>query len=116
LSDLVVDQTQEYFYQAVSGLSTEQTRVEGFGAAISATSFTLSIDSGEKISTAVRPIEAHLKMRDSGLESTVRSLRELLRNKKQQMVNTSYPPAGYPPSGYPPSGYPPAGIQPASSD
>jgi hypothetical protein len=113
LKDLVSDQTQEYFYQAVSGFTTEQTKYEEGGAAISATGFTLSIDSGEKVTTPVRPVEAHIKVRDSGLEATVRSLRELLRNKKQQMLAGSpgYPPAGYPPAGYPPAGYgyPPSG-------
>lgn len=113
LKDLVTDQTQEYFYQAVSGLTTGQTRYEDGGVAISATTFTLSIDSGEKVSTPVDPIEAHIKVKDSGLEATVKSLRELLRTKKQQMLAGSpgYPPMGYPPAGYgyPPAGYPPAG-------
>ncbi len=120
LKDLVTDQTQEYFYQAVSGLTTEQTRYEESGVAISATTFTLSIDSGEKVSTPVHPIEAHIKVKDSGLEATVKSLRELLRTKKQQMLaggpGYGYPPAGYPPAGYgyPPSGYgyPPSGAYP----
>jgi hypothetical protein len=119
VQNLTEDKTQEFFYQAVSGISTSQDRLKGRGTGpgavdISATSFSLSIDSGEKMTMPVTPLEAHLRVRDSGLEQAINSLRELLRNKKQQMLPggfaPGYPPTGYPPSGgYAPQGYPPSG-------
>lgn len=132
------DKTQEYFYQAVSGLSTEQDRLErldntklGGLVTISATSFTLAIENGDKITTPVAPVEAHLKMHDSGLEQAVKSLRDLLDATKHAQLSSQYgayptpgmPPAGYPtpgmppagyPGSYPPPAYPPAGYPPAA--
>lgn len=129
-----VDSTQEYFYQAVSGITTSQERLErldrvGLGSmvTISATEFTLRIENGDKISTPVTPIEAHLRMRDSGMEGAVRSLRDLLDETKYaqlggagQAYPSGYgapppgfaPAGGYPSGGYNPGGYPSGGYAP----
>ena len=124
------DSTQEYFYQAVSGLSTSQERLEsldttGYGSrvAVSATSFTLRIENGDTISTPVNLVEAHLKTLPSGLEEAVNSLRSLLDDTKYAQLGGAggqgYPsgygtPPGYGPGGYGPplAGYPSGGYAP----
>lgn len=124
------DQTQEYFYQAVSGITTSQKRLDGIRTqgigstlAISATEFTLRIENGDQISTPADIVEGHLKTRPSGMEEAVRSLRSLLDDTKLAQLGGAgqgypsgfpgpqpgYAPGGYPSGGYPGAGYPSGG-------
>lgn len=114
------DSTQEYFYQAVSGLTTKQDRLDPLASAgvpgvvaISATTFSLRIENSDEVKTPV-VAEGHFRMRDSGLEAAVKSLRDLLDATKQAQLPASYYPAGYPPMGVPPSGYPAGAYSPGT--
>lgn len=100
-------ETKEYYYQAVSGITTSQKQLAGISvagiqvAAVSVTEFTLRIENSDTVSAPYK-LEGHLKVAPSGMEQAIKSLRDLLDETKYAQLGGSG--QGNPAGGYGPGG------------